>query len=158
MFNFHQVDLSSKNPSFIYILKLSSSLIMSLTIRYIMLISISKFSKALHFDEHNITKFLDYFEKRYDKYEIIKKKRSIKLFRYCVRFIAEFIKIFFSYVDRSWKFFKKKTWKEYKNQNIEQMINFRLFLKKFKNKIKKKNNQMRIYSRQFIKISIKLKK
>ena len=27
--------------------------------------------------------------------------------------------------------------KEYKDQNIEQMINFRFFLKKFKNKIKK---------------------
>ena len=35
------------------------------------------------------------------------------------------------------------------------MINFRLFLKKFKNKIKK-NNQMRIYNRQFKSISIKL--
>ena len=45
--------------------------------------------------------------------------------------------------------------KEYKDQNIEQMINSRLFLKKFKNKVRK-NNQMRIYSRQFRNISIKL--
>ena len=35
------------------------------------------------------------------------------------------------------------------------MINFRFFLKKFKNKVKK-DNQMRIYSRQFKSISIKL--
>ena len=45
--------------------------------------------------------------------------------------------------------------KEYKDQNIEQMINSRSFLEKFKNKIKK-NNQMRTYSRQFKSISIKL--
>ena len=79
----------------------------------------------------------------------------IKLFRYCVRFIAEFMKTFFSYVDRSWEAFEKKIRKEYKDQNIEQMINFRPFLKEFKNKIRK-NNQMRIYSRQFKNISIKL--
>ena len=45
--------------------------------------------------------------------------------------------------------------KEYKNQNIKQIINSRFFLKKFKNKVRK-NNQMRIYSRQFKNISIKL--
>ena len=45
--------------------------------------------------------------------------------------------------------------KEYKDQNIEQIINFRFFLKKFKNKVKK-NNQMCIYNRQFKNISIKL--
>ena len=45
--------------------------------------------------------------------------------------------------------------KEYKDQDIKQMINFRLFLKKFKNKVKK-DNQMRTYSRQFKNISIKL--
>ena len=32
----------------------------------------------------------------------------------------------------------KKMQKEYKDQNIEQMINTRSFLKKFKNKVKKK--------------------
>ena len=90
-----------------------------------------------------------------DEYKIIEKKRWIKLSCYCIKFIAEFMKIFSLYVDRSWKIFEKKMRKKYKNQNIEQMINFRLFLKKFKNKIKK-HNQMRIYSRQFKSISIKL--
>ena len=45
--------------------------------------------------------------------------------------------------------------KEYKDQDSKQMINFRFFLKKFKNKVKK-NNQIRIYNRQFKNISIKL--
>ena len=35
----------------------------------------SEFFKTLHFDEHNITKFLKCFEKQHDKYEIINKKR-----------------------------------------------------------------------------------
>ena len=35
----------------------------------------SRFSKTLHFDEHNITKFLEHFEKQCDEYEIIKEKR-----------------------------------------------------------------------------------
>ena len=47
------------------------------------------------------------------------------------------MKIFSSYVNRSWKVFEKKMQKEYKNQNIKQIINFRFFLKKFKNKVKK---------------------
>ena len=34
----------------------------------------SKFSKALHFDEHSITKFLEHFQKQCDEYEIIEKK------------------------------------------------------------------------------------
>ena len=36
--------------------------------------------------------------------------------------------------------------KEYKNQNIKQMINFRLFLKKFKNKVKKKQSNVYLQS------------
>ena len=128
---------------------------MSATVRYMMFMLASKFSKTLHFDEHNITKFLERFEKQCDEYEVIEKKRWIKLSRYCVKFIAEFMKIFFSYIDRSWKIFEKKMRKEYQDQDIEQMINFRLFLKKFKNKVRK-NNQIRVYSRQFKNILIKL--
>ena len=155
MFNLHQVDLSSRNSSFIYISSVLFSLIMSATVRYMMLILASKFSKVLHFDEHNITKFLERFEEQCDEYEVIEKKWWIKLSYYCVKSIAEFMKISSSYIDRSWKIFEKKMQKEYKDQDIEQMINFRSFLKKFKNKIRK-NNQMRIYSRQFRNISIKL--
>ena len=155
MFNSHQVNLSSENLFFIYISSRSSPLIMLSTVQYMMFMLTSKFSEALHFDEHNIIEFLKRFEKQCDEYEIIEKKRWIKLFCYCIRFIAEFMKIFFSYVDRSWKIFEKKIRKEYKDQNIKQIINSRLFLKEFKNKVRK-NNQMRTYSRQFKNISIKL--
>ena len=155
MFSFHQINLSSRNSLFIRISSVSFSLIMFAIVRYMMFIFASKFSKTLHFDEHNITKFPEYFEKQYDEYEIIKKERWIKLFYYCVKFIAKFMKIFFSYIDRSWEAFEKKMRKEYKDQNIEQMINSRFFLKKFKNKVRK-NNQMCIYSRQFKNILIKL--
>ena len=140
---------------FFYISSVSFSFIMSATIRYMMFMLVSRFSKTFHFDEHNITKFLERFEEQCNKYEVIEKKWWIKFFRYYVKFIAEFMKIFSSYVDRSWKIFEKKMRKEYKDQNIEQMINSRLFLKKFKNKVRK-NNQMRTYSRQFRSISIKL--
>ena len=75
MFNSHQVDLSSENLSFIHISNVSSSLIMSLRVRYMMFIPVSKFSKILHFDEHNIIEFLERFEKQYDEYEIIEKKQ-----------------------------------------------------------------------------------
>ena len=80
MFNSHQVDLSSRNSLFIYILNVSFSLIMSATVRYIMFMLASKFSEALHFDEHNIIEFLERFEKQCDEYEVIEKKRWIKLF------------------------------------------------------------------------------
>ena len=155
MFSSHQVDLSSRNSSFIYISSVSFSLIMFAIVRYMMFILASKFSETLHFDKHNITNFFKRFEKQCDEYEIIKKEWWIKLFCYCVRFIAKFMKIFSSYVDRRWKILEKKMRKESKDQNIEQIINFCLFLKKFKSKVRK-NNQMRIYSWQFKSISIKL--
>ena len=139
MFSFHQINLSSKNSSFIYISNVSSSLIMFATVRYIIFMLASRSSKVLHFDEHNITKFLERFEEQCDEYEIIEKKQWIKFFCYCIKFIAEFMKIFSSYVDRNWKVFEKKMRKEYKDQNIKQMINSRFFLKKFKNKIRKNN-------------------
>ena len=74
MFNSHQVDLSSGNPSFIYISNVSSSLIMSATVRYMMFMLAPKSSEALHFDEHDITKFLERFEEQCDEYKVIEKK------------------------------------------------------------------------------------
>ena len=116
---------------------------------------VPKFSKTLHFDKHNIIKFFERFEKQCNEYKIIEKKWWIKLFCYYVKSIAVFMKISSSYINRSWKIFEKKMQKKYKDQNIEQMINFRSFLKEFKNKVKKKY-LMCIYSRQFKNISIKL--
>ena len=75
MFSFYQIDLSSNNSSFIHISNVLSPLIMFVTIRYMMFMLVSKFSKILHFDEHNITKFLEHFEKQCDEYEVIEKKR-----------------------------------------------------------------------------------
>ena len=63
MFSSHQVDLSSGNPSFIHISSVLSSLIMFAIVRYMMFMFVSKSSKALHFDEHNIIKFFKRFEK-----------------------------------------------------------------------------------------------
>ena len=77
-------------------------------VKYMMFMFILKFSKVLHFDEHNIIKFFKRFKKLCDKYKITVKKRWIKLFRYCERSIIEFIKTFISYVDRNWAVFDKK--------------------------------------------------
>ena len=37
--------------------------------------SASKFLETLHFDEYNITKFLERFEKQCDEYKVIEKKQ-----------------------------------------------------------------------------------
>ena len=74
MFNSHQVDLSSKNSSFIYISNVSFLFIMFTTVRDIMLMLVPKFSETLHFDEHHITEFLERFEKQCDEYKVIEKK------------------------------------------------------------------------------------
>ena len=139
MFSSYQIDLSSENSFFIHISSVSFSFIMFITIRYMVSMLAPKSSKALHFDKYNITKFLERFKKQYDEDKVIEKKRWIKFFHYCVKFITEFMTIISSYVDRSWKTFEKKMQKEFKNQNIEQMINFRFFLKRFKNKVRKNN-------------------
>ena len=63
MFNSHQVDLSSENSSFIYTSSVLFSFITFAIVRYMMFMFVSRFSKALHFDEYNITNFFKYFEK-----------------------------------------------------------------------------------------------
>ena len=105
-------------------------------VKYMMFMFASKFSKMLHFDKHNIIKFFERFEKLCDEYEIVVKKQWIKFLWYCERSITEFIKTSTSYVDRNWVAFDKKMRKKYKNKNAKQMTNFRLFLKKYKNKIR----------------------
>ena len=130
---------SLKIFSFIESLKMTtsiffSSLVMLFAVWYIMLMSASKFFKALHFDEHNIIEFFKRFEKLCDEYKITVKKRWIKLFRYCERLIVEFMKTSTSYVNRNWTVFDKEMQKKYKNKNAKQMINSRLFLKKYKSK------------------------
>ena len=75
MFNSHQVDLSSRNSSFIHTSNALPSLIMFFTIQYMMFMLVSRFLKTLHFDKHNITNFFKGFEKLCDEYEIIEKKQ-----------------------------------------------------------------------------------
>ena len=74
IFSSHQVDLSSKNTFFINISSVSSSFIMFSTVQYMMFMFASKFSKTLHFDEHNIINIFEYFKEQYDEYKIIEKK------------------------------------------------------------------------------------
>ena len=113
-----------------------SSIATSFAVKYIMFMLASKSSRALHFDEHNIIKFFKRFEELCDEYEVSVKKRWIKLFRYCERSIIEFMKTSTLYVDRNWTAFDKKMRKKYKDKNAKQMTNSRLFLKKYKNKIR----------------------
>ena len=75
MFSFYKVNLSSRNLLFIHNSNVSSSLIMFSTVQYIIFMLASRFSKTLHFDEHNITKFLEHFEKQGNEYEFITKKQ-----------------------------------------------------------------------------------
>ena len=65
--------------SFIESLKMTilisfSSIATSFAVKYMMFMFISKFSKMLHFNEHNIIKFLKRFEKLCDEYKIAVKK------------------------------------------------------------------------------------
>ena len=56
-------------------------------------------SEILHFDKHNITKFLKRFEKQCDEYEIIEK--SIELNSFVIVYNSNFMKISSSYIDRN---------------------------------------------------------
>ena len=129
---------SLKIFSFIEFLKMTTliffSIAMFFAVRYMMFMFALKSSKTLHFDEYNIIEFLKRFKKLCDEYKITVKKRWIKFFRYCERQIVEFMKTSTLYVDRNWTVFDKEMRKKYKNKNAKQMINFRLFLKKYKSK------------------------
>ena len=73
MFSSHQIDLSSRNSSFIHISSVLFSLIMSAIVRYIMFILTLKFLKILHFDEYNIIKFLECFRNNVMNIKSLKK-------------------------------------------------------------------------------------
>ena len=69
-----------KISSFIEFLKMTilisfSSITTLFAVKYIMFMLVSRFSKALHFDKHNIIEFFKRFEKLCDEYKIIAKKR-----------------------------------------------------------------------------------
>ena len=147
--------LSFIESSKMTILIFFSSIATFFAIKYMMFMLASKSSKALYFDEHNIIEFFKRFEELCDEYKISVKKWWIKFSRYCKRSIVEFIKTLTLYVDRNWAAFDKKMRKKYKDKNAKQMTNSRSFLKKYKNKIYI-DDQMRIYSRQFKNIFIKL--
>ena len=74
MFSLHQVDQSLGNLFFIHISSVSFSLIIFATVRYMIFMLVSKFLETLHFDEHNITKFLEHFEEQCNEYKVIEKK------------------------------------------------------------------------------------
>ena len=115
---------SLKISSFIKFSKMSISIFFSsiatfFAIKYMMFMFVSKSSKTLHFDEHNIIEFLERFEKLYNEYKIIMKKQWVKLFQYCERSIIEFMKTLTSYVDRNWAVFDKKMRKKYKDKDAK---------------------------------------
>ena len=104
---------SLRISSFIESLKMSTSIFFSsiatfFAVKYIMFMLVSKSSKMLHFDEHNITEFFKRFKKLCDEYEVVVKKRWIKLLRYYERSIIKFIKTSTSYVDRNWAALTRK--------------------------------------------------
>ena len=108
MFCHHQIDLSLKNTPFIHISSVSFSLIMSSTVRYIILMFVPRSPKTLYFDEHNITKFLECFEKQDNKYEIIEKKKMNQAFSFLCQIHCEVHKdLFFIYWSKL-----KNLWKE----------------------------------------------
>ena len=136
------MDISESNSlkisSFIEFSKMTTSTFFSIAmffaVRYMMFMFALRSSETLHFDEHNIIKFLKRFEKLCDEYKVTVKKRWIKLFYYCKRQIVEFMKTSISYINRNWTVFDKEMRKKYKSKNAKQITNSRFFLKKYKSK------------------------
>ena len=108
MFNSHQVNLSSENPPFIYISSASSSLIISLIIRYIMFLFASKFSNTLHFDEYNIMKFCERFEKQYDGFKSLRKNNESNILVIVLGSLQNLWKSFLHMLIEAGKFLKSK--------------------------------------------------
>ena len=137
VFNFYRIDLLSRNLSFIHISSVSLSLITFSTIWYIIFMLVSKFTRVLHFNKHNITKFLERFKKQDDKYKIIEKKWWIKLFCYCVRFITEFMKMFLHILIEVERSLKRRCAKNIKIRTLNRWFTFVFFWRNSKIKSEK---------------------
>jgi len=109
----------------------SSLLVMQQPIIY-MPISTFESTEASHFDDMNVTNFLEAWENTCQDHGLIEKLMMQHLSLYCKDFISEHIKSLSEYESRNWKQLKEHLQKDYIQQDIKQQYYLRAYLEQYK--------------------------
>jgi hypothetical protein len=116
----------------------------------------SKTFETFFFDDYNITKFLDRFANLCLNYDLEKKKKIRRLFRYCDFINEQYVQIVINANVCEWKKLCKTLCKDYKNKNLNQQLHSLDYLEIFKNKMRIFLNEISQYCRQYTIIFEKL--
>ena len=109
----------------------SSLLVMQQSIIY-MSISTLESTEASHFNDMNVTDFLEAWKNICQDHGLIEKLMMQHLSLYCKNLISEHIKSLSEYKSWNWKQLKECLQKDYIQQNIKQQYYLRAYLKQYK--------------------------
>ena len=106
---------------------------------------------ALFFDRKNITDFLDLYSQLCADYYLLESEKIYRLPWYCEFFTGNYIKILIKGAD--WAAVRSILRKEYKDNDLDQLMNSREFLEALKKKSRSDKDDILYYCRLFASIS-----
>jgi hypothetical protein len=130
--------------------------ILQMLFRWLIIMLASKIFETFFFDDYNITKFFDQYANLCLNYDLEKREKIRRLFRYCDFINEQYVQIVISANVFEWKEFCKTLCKDYKNKDLNQQLHSLNYLEIFKNKMRTFLNEILQYCRQYTIISEKL--
>jgi hypothetical protein len=124
--------------------------------RWLIIMFASETSETFFFDEYNITKFLDRYANLCQNYDLEKREKIRRLFRYCDFINEQYVRVVVNANVFDWKEFCKTLCRDYKNKNLNQQLHSLKYLEVFKNKMRTFLKKISQYCRQYTIISEKL--
>ncbi len=141
-------------------LKLSTTIsslhALQMLFRWLIIMLAFEISETLFFDEYNITEFLDRYANLCQNYDLEKREKIRRLFRYCDLINEQYVRVVVNANVFDWKELCKTLCKNYKNKNLNQQLHSLKYLEVFKNKMRTSLKEISQYCRQYTIISEKL--
>jgi hypothetical protein len=128
---------------------ISSLQILQMLFRWLIIMFASETFETLFFDEYNITKFLDRYVDLCQNYDLEKRKKIRRLFRYCDLINEQYVRAMINANVFEWKEFCKTLCRDYKNKDLNQQLHSLEYLEIFKNKVRTFLKEIFQYCRQY---------
>jgi hypothetical protein len=135
---------------------IASLQVLQMLSRWLIIMFASEIFEMFLFDDYNITKFLNRYVDLCQNYDLEKKKKIRRLFRYCDLINEQYVRVVINTNVFEWKKLCKTLCKNYKNKDFNQQLHFLKYLKIFKNKVRTFLKEISQYCRQYTIISEKL--
>jgi hypothetical protein len=110
--------------------------ILQMLLRWLIIMFAFEIFETFLFDEYNVTKFLDRYANLCQDYDLEKKEKIRRFFRYCDLINEQYVRIVINANVFEWKEFCKIFCKDYKNKDLNQQLHVLKYLKIFKNKVR----------------------